>query len=148
MELIADESVDFGIIALLRKKGIVVISITEDFPRADDTKVLEIANNKELLLLTEDKDFGELAYRLKLNHKGILLIRLSALERKNRIDLVAESIEKYFKELKNNFSVIIPCMKNVFNLLLEQFICRENFSIKKSKSDLLGGPHNILRTCA
>ncbi|MEO5570241.1 MAG: DUF5615 family PIN-like protein [Bacteroidia bacterium] len=75
MELIADESVDFGIIRLFRKRGIIVFSITEDFPQADDTKVLEIANGKALLLLTEDKDFGELAYRLKLHHKGILLIR-------------------------------------------------------------------------
>jgi len=33
------------------------------------------------LLITEDKDFGELTFRLRLNHCGVLLIRLSDLPR-------------------------------------------------------------------
>jgi predicted nuclease of predicted toxin-antitoxin system len=58
------------------------------------------------LLITEDKDFGELTYRLKLKHKGILLIRLSDIPRKERIKLATKTIEKHFDKLRNYFSVL------------------------------------------
>jgi predicted nuclease of predicted toxin-antitoxin system len=106
MNLVADESVDFGIISRLRQLGISVVSISEDSSGIKDTEVLKIASEKHYLLITEDKDFGELAYRLKLVHSGILLIRVSDITRKERIELVTEIIEKHFDKLLYNFSVI------------------------------------------
>lgn len=106
MTLVADESVDFGIISRLRQMGIGVVSISEDSSGIKDTEVLKIASENQCLLITEDKDFGELTYRLKLAHNGILLIRLSDVARKERIELVAEIIEKYFDKLSFNFSVL------------------------------------------
>jgi predicted nuclease of predicted toxin-antitoxin system len=106
MTVVADESVDFGIILLLRQKGITVLSISEESFGIKDEEVLNIAVNRQCLLITEDKDFGELTYRLKLDHNGILLIRLRELPRIERIELVAQIIEQHFNELYNNFSVI------------------------------------------
>ena len=65
-----------------------------------------IASEAQCLLIIEDKDFGELTYRLKLLHNGILLIRLRDMTRKERIELVADIIEKYFDQLFGNFSVL------------------------------------------
>lgn len=106
MNLVADESVDFGIINNLRKQGIIVLSICEDFSGIKDTEVLNIALDRQCLLITEDKDFGELTYRLKLRHFGILLLRLSDVPRKERIQLASEIIEQYFDKMKGNFSVL------------------------------------------
>lgn len=106
MTLLADESVDFGIISNLRQKGIVVVSVLEDFPGSKDTEVLKFAQDKQYLLVTEDKDFGELTYRLKLDHCGIMLIRLNDLPRNERIQLTTEIIETYFDKMKDNFSVL------------------------------------------
>lgn len=106
MNLVADESVDFGIISRLRLMGIEVVSISEDSSGIKDSEVLKIATENQCLLITEDKDFGELAYRLKLVHSGILLIRLSDIARKERITIVAEAIETHFEKLQNNFSVL------------------------------------------
>jgi predicted nuclease of predicted toxin-antitoxin system len=106
MKLVADESVDFGIIIRLRQKGIVVVSIYEDYSGIKDTEVLKIANDNQCLLITEDKDFGELTYRLKLEHNGILLIRLCEIPRKDRLNIVPDVIEKRFDKLENNFSVL------------------------------------------
>jgi len=106
MNLVADESVDFGIINILRQKGIVVVSICEDFSGIKDTEVLNIALDRQCLLITEDKDFGELTYRLKLRHFGILLLRLSDVPRKERIQMASEIIEEYFDKMKGNFSVL------------------------------------------
>lgn len=106
MVLVADESVDFGIINELKHKGIEVISITELYSGIQDTEVLKISNSKKCLLITEDKDFGELTYRLKLEHNGVLLIRLNDISRGERIQLASEIIEKYFDKLQNSFSVL------------------------------------------
>ncbi len=106
MNLVADESVDFGIINNLRKQGIIVLSICEDFSGIKDTEVLNIALDRQCLLITEDKDFGELTYRLKLRHFGILLLRLSDVPRKERIQLASEIIEKYYDKMNGNFSVL------------------------------------------
>ena len=57
-------------------------------------------------LITEDKDFGELAFRLKFDHSGIVLIRLSEVSRKERIKIASNTIEKYFDKFKNNFSIL------------------------------------------
>ena len=106
MKIVADESVDFGIIRSLRQRNIDVLSISEDSSGIKDEEVLAIAVKNQGLLITEDKDFGELTYRIKLDHKGILLIRLSEIPRKERIDLVSELIEQHLDNLFNNFSVI------------------------------------------
>jgi len=52
MTLLADESVDFGIIKSLRLKGIDVVSILEDYSGIKDTEVLKIAQDNQYLLLT------------------------------------------------------------------------------------------------
>jgi len=106
MILVADESVDYGIITRLRHMGVFVVSISEDSSGIKDTEVLNIAIENQCLLITEDKDFGELTYRLKLVHSGILLIRLTDIPRKERIELVTRIIEKYFDKLIGNFSVL------------------------------------------
>ena len=106
MNLVANESVDSGIISRLRQLGIGVVSISETSSGIKDSEVLKIAAENKCLLITEDKDFGELAYRLKLVHRGILLIRLSDIPRKERIAIVTDTIEKHFEKLQRNFSAI------------------------------------------
>ncbi len=106
MPIIADESVDFGIIRVLRQKGHYVISITEDYSGIEDEEVLNIGFKHKGLLITEDKDFGELTFRLKLNHRGVLLIRLGDLPRKERIELASETIHTHISILPDKFSVL------------------------------------------
>ncbi len=65
--IVADESV--RIVLQLRKTGISVYSISESQYSIKDEKVLSIAVEQNALLITEDKDFGELVFRFQLNHK-------------------------------------------------------------------------------
>ena len=58
MNLVADESVDYGIITRLRQMGLGVLSISEDSSGIKDAEVLKIAFENRCLLITEDKDFG------------------------------------------------------------------------------------------
>lgn len=79
MNLLADESIDKLIVDELRRNGHNVLYIAEFAPSIDDEAVLHQANLNRALLLTQDKDFGELVFRQGLVHMGVVLIRLSGL---------------------------------------------------------------------
>jgi predicted nuclease of predicted toxin-antitoxin system len=66
--------------------------------------VLQRANDENVLLITEDKDFGELVFRLKLKHPGILLLRFFNLEIEIQNEKILEALNTHEKELLNNFS--------------------------------------------
>lgn len=106
MIILADESVDYGIVEVLRKEDFEVLSIMETDPSISDTDVLTIAFEKEAFLITEDKDFGELTYRLQKPNYGILLIRFSGLNSEEKSNLVLNVIKSQFDELVNHFSVL------------------------------------------
>lgn len=72
-KFLADESVDFRIVTHLREKGYEVEAIVEFDSGISDDQVLEIANEIKAILLTEDKDFGDLTYRLNKPNQGIIL---------------------------------------------------------------------------
>ena len=52
-------------------------AIARDYPHAlKDTEVLAIAVREQRILITNDRDFGELIVRQKLPHAGVILFRL------------------------------------------------------------------------
>ncbi len=106
MRIVADESVDSGIILSLRQKNLTVIAVSEQYSGIKDEEVLTLAIDNQCLLITEDKDFGELTFRLKHDHYGILLIRLSGIPRVERIDIITNIIINHINELYQKFSVI------------------------------------------
>jgi predicted nuclease of predicted toxin-antitoxin system len=65
MKLLADEGVDKPIVDLLRSSGFDVHYILETYQGAEDETVLQIAHEETRILITQDKDFGELVYRLQ-----------------------------------------------------------------------------------
>ena len=106
MKIIADESVDFEIVEVLRAAGVEVVAVVEMNPGISDDEVLEMANNLQLLLLTEDKDFGELVVRLRKPNFGVLLLRLSGVELVVKVELCVSTIIENFEKLGNHFSVL------------------------------------------
>ena len=79
MNLLIDESVDRQIVEELRRDGHNVAYVAEMDPGISDDAVLSVANNMTALLVTADKDFGELVFRRRQINAGVLLIRLAGL---------------------------------------------------------------------
>jgi hypothetical protein len=65
VKLLADEGVDAAIVTRLRSDGHDVVYVAELSPGITDEAVLELANANERILVTTDKDFGELVFRLR-----------------------------------------------------------------------------------
>ena len=77
MRLLADENIPLLAIELLRRKGHDVLAIAESAPSICDEEVMLLAQDEERILLTFDKDFGELAYSSKPRPScGIILFRI------------------------------------------------------------------------
>lgn len=106
MKFLADESIDFPIIYLLRQHGFDLRSVSEEFPSKDDEFVLNAANAEGRLLITSDKDFGELVYRLKKATKGIILLRIEELNPLRKAELVLKVLREREEQLSNAFVVI------------------------------------------
>lgn len=65
-----------------------------------------IANREESLLLTADKDFGELVFRRRKITCGVALIWLAGLTAERKAEIVADTINKHGSEPLNAFSVV------------------------------------------
>jgi predicted nuclease of predicted toxin-antitoxin system len=108
VNFLADESVDGQIVEGLRRNGHLVRYIAEMEPGISDESVLELANQENLLLLTADRDFGELVFRQGLFGPGIVLIRLAGLSPITKAEMVNSAIDQYGTGLPQRFSVITP----------------------------------------
>ena len=64
MNFLANENFPFPGINLLREAGFHVRSISETNPGISDDEVIEIASRHNLIILTFDKDYGEIIFRL------------------------------------------------------------------------------------
>ena len=60
MNFFADEGLDFPIVYLLRVRGHKVIYAAEEYVSATDDVILDKAFETDSILITKDKDFGEL----------------------------------------------------------------------------------------
>ena len=78
MRWLADECISPFLVAQLRDAGHDVQYMAEIAPGISDDGVVERANQDRRLLLTEDKDFGELLFRKHQIAPGIVLLRIFA----------------------------------------------------------------------
>jgi predicted nuclease of predicted toxin-antitoxin system len=109
MRLVADESCDFGIVRGLRSAGHDVKSIAEILAGADDDHVIELARSERRLLITEDKDFGQLVYAdSKGRGAGVVLIRFPAPARRQLPGAVLDLVARFGDRLPTSFVVLEP----------------------------------------
>jgi predicted nuclease of predicted toxin-antitoxin system len=106
LKFVADENIDRRIVERLRQYGHVVLYIAEIGAGVNDQDVLNMANKEQAVLLTADKDIGELVYRQHIVHPGVILLRLAGLLPTHKAELVARAINAHMKELVGSFVVI------------------------------------------
>ena len=106
MIILADESVDNGVVLRLRDDGNEVSYVAEMSPGILDEDVLVLANEDNTLLVTADKDFGELIFRQGYVKHGIVLYRLAGLKSKEKAAIISRVIAEHGDKLLQAFSVI------------------------------------------
>jgi predicted nuclease of predicted toxin-antitoxin system len=116
LNFVADESLDTQIVDILAD-SFDVYDISKQNKGASDESVLGIAEEKGAILLTADKDFGELVYRQGKVTAGVILTRLSGLANKSKAEMVKNVINKHIDILRGNFVVISRTGTRIRSLL-------------------------------
>ena len=70
-----------------------------------DDDVLDKAYSGNWILITNDKDFGEMIYREKRRHRGIVFLRLHDESPASKINVIERPLDRYRDQLANTFVV-------------------------------------------
>jgi predicted nuclease of predicted toxin-antitoxin system len=73
---------------------------------APDEAVLDLPARTGAILITSDKDYGELVYRRQRENTGVLLMRLAGLSPSEKAGLVSAMVEKHHEDLTGSFTVL------------------------------------------
>jgi len=106
MRFLVDECTGPAVSQWLRLKNHDVVSVFDEIRGTDDRNVIQKAFEQNRILITNDKDFGELVFREKRPHKGVILLRLEDERPANKIAVLQRLIEKYEKSIPENFIVV------------------------------------------
>lgn len=74
-------------------------------PKAPDVDILLLAVSEGRMVITMDKDFGELVYNSGKRHSGVLLLRLEAANGAQKLDIVKRIMLEYGSQIKDKFCV-------------------------------------------
>lgn len=105
LKFLVDVGVGKKVEDFLYKSGYDVLPVRKINPRMSDSEIIGIAAKDNRVIITMDKDFGELVYNSDLIHKGILLLRTENCSGDKKAKILSEILIKYSSELEENFCV-------------------------------------------
>ncbi len=106
MRWLADECVAAPLVAFLRSGGHEVLYVAEAAAGFSDADVIALALREKRLLLTEDKDFGDLVFRRERAVPGVVLMRVGPENPTLKAMRLAAAIERYGDGLFGRYTVI------------------------------------------
>jgi len=107
MNFLANEKFPLDSIKLLRNASHNVASMIEDTPGAKDKDVLKRAHTENRIILTFDRDYGELIYKYKLfTPDGLVYFRFDPSTPEEPAKILLDIIKTKDKTLSGKFTVI------------------------------------------
>ena len=106
MDFLADECCNAGLVRALRQDGHDIIYVGESFVGLTDDDVLKHAFENRRIILTEDKDFGDLTVRLKKPAIGVVLLRLDPGNLDRKIERTRRLIADFGDRLSGHYCVV------------------------------------------
>ncbi len=101
MRFLLDENVDIRVATFLEDRGHDVTAVARDYQRSlPDAEVLALAVREERIVITQDRDFGELVYRQQHAHAGVIYLRVQPPD----IQLILGRLEALLQQPEERFS--------------------------------------------
>jgi predicted nuclease of predicted toxin-antitoxin system len=89
----------------LEMSGFDVKSVRAINPKLADPDILTLAAAEDRLVITMDKDFGELVYRSGRHHAGVLLLRMEDADGEAKRAVLEAIVSQHSDEIRGKFSV-------------------------------------------
>ena len=105
MKFLADANIESKVVQFLIYSGYEVKWVLEDNPFLSDEDILEISYKEKRILITNDKDFGELVYKDYRNTFSIILLRVEQNDVMVKIRIVENLVTKHKDKIENKFVV-------------------------------------------
>lgn len=105
LKFLVDVGVGKKVEKWLLRNGYDLKAVRDINPKMEDDKILSIAISENLMVVTMDKDFGELVYNSGLPHSGVLLLRLEGTKSDEKVKAIEKILAGYLDRLSNNFCV-------------------------------------------
>jgi predicted nuclease of predicted toxin-antitoxin system len=119
LKFLVDECVGLLVAHWLKENGFDTISIMAEMPGISDDEVLAKAFLENRILITSDKDFGDMIFKKKSAHHGIILLRIQSKIALSKIQVLENLLKNHSHELFDNFIVIsdsgIRIIKQLFH---------------------------------
>ncbi len=116
MKFLVDECISRSVVNFLKTKF--DTKYVQDISSSiSDDEVLELALAENRIIVTRDKDFGDIVFRDKKQHLGIILLRLEIKHPQNQARVVAKIIDEYLDQISCNFIVATDASIKVIKLM-------------------------------
>jgi len=106
MKFLVDECMGTSVVACLRDEGHDAVAVVEVMPQADDEEILARAASEGRIVVTNDKDFGEMVFRSGLAHRGVVLLRLRDERVENKVRMMKVVLAQVGERLRNHYVVV------------------------------------------
>lgn len=107
MKFLLDENTSKSTAQFLTQLGHTVFRIKLINPGIEDFQVLKLTTEKEAILITLDKDYGELIFKHGKSHKGVIFLRLENQTSENTIKVLAWLLSTYpVEKFQHNFVTV------------------------------------------
>lgn len=106
MRFLVDECTGSRVAGWLRSENHVVFSVFDEARGTTDHEVLAKAFAEKWILITNDGDFGEMVFRERRPHHGVVFLRLDNERAANKIEVLRRLLESYAGRLPEEFVVV------------------------------------------
>ncbi len=106
MRFLVDECTGPAVARWLREQGFEVFSVFDQARGSDDEVILQKAFAENWILLTNDKDFGNMVFRERRPHRGVVFLRLDDERPSIKVETIRRLLEAYSDRLADRFVVV------------------------------------------
>lgn len=105
-KFLVDESAGKGVAGELKRLGFDAVYVGDIMRGAKDRDVLKRAYGENRVLITNDKDFGELVFKQKIKSKGVILLRLDDERTTIKKEYIGKLLDNFLNKIENRFVVV------------------------------------------
>jgi predicted nuclease of predicted toxin-antitoxin system len=106
MRFLVDECTGPRVADWLRDEGHEAFSVFDQAKGISDEAVLAKANSEDWILITNDKDFGEMIFRERRPHQGVIFLRLEDERASSKIDVLRKLLQNHSEKLPGKFVTV------------------------------------------
>jgi len=106
MKFLCDAHISVEMVAMLRDLGHNCLDASPIPPRMPDVDVLQLAASDQRVVVTADKDFGELVFVHRIKCPGVVLIRVALATESDRVAHIRALWSRVMSRLPGSFVTV------------------------------------------